>query len=406
MSDTATPAQPVPDSPPLGVTLAILGISSLTVMANATIAPALPGLRDYFADTPGIETLAGLVVTLPSLFVVLTAGLFGVMADRYDKRPLVMLSMALYALGGASGLIADSMGSMLAGRVALGLGVSGTMTMAQAYVGTLWHGAARDRFAGYQVAAMNFGGIIFMTAGGFLASVYWRLPFAIYSVSIPLMIFGWIMLGRVQGKVEATPRAADGSVPDEKFPWSAFFFVGPFAMILMITFYALPTRLPFLLDERGIAGPMATGLILSTATLVSIPGALSYGRIRRYVSAHAVVAVGFALMSVGIAVVALAPNIPMTVLGVAIAGAPLGVMFPNFIALFFVLVPAPMRGRASGLLTTAIFGGQFISPLVSGPLVHAFGLSGGLLAVAVLPALAAVAAGVSSVRASQRRAPV
>ena len=84
MTQPAT-AAPRPDAPPLGVTLAILGISSLTVMANATIAPALPGLRDHFGDTPGIETLAGLVVTLPSLFVVLTAGLFGILVDRFDN---------------------------------------------------------------------------------------------------------------------------------------------------------------------------------------------------------------------------------------------------------------------------------------------------------------------------------
>lgn len=185
----ARTAPPTPDSPPTGVTLAILGVSSLTVMANATIAPALPGLRDHFADTPGIETLAGLVVTLPSLFVVLTAGLFGVLADRYDKRPLVILSMAIYALGGASGLLAQTMGWMLAGRVALGLGVAGTMTLAQAYVGTLWHGPARDRFAGQQVAAMNLGGIVFMTAGGVMAGINWRLPFAIYTVALPIMVF-------------------------------------------------------------------------------------------------------------------------------------------------------------------------------------------------------------------------
>jgi len=392
----ARTAPPTPDSPPTGVTLAILGVSSLTVMANATIAPALPGLRDHFADTPGIETLAGLVVTLPSLFVVLTAGLFGVLADRYDKRPLVILSMAIYALGGASGLLAQTMGWMLAGRVALGLGVAGTMTLAQAYVGTLWHGPARDRFAGQQVAAMNLGGIVFMTAGGVMAGINWRLPFAIYTVALPIMVFAWIMLGRVAGKYTAAPRAAGAPPGDDRFPWGAFFYVGPFAMILMITFYALPTRLPFLLEERGIGGPVATGLILSTGTLISIPGALSYGRIRRFLSARTVVAIGFLLLAAGLLVVSLAQSLTVTVLGVILAGAPLGVMFPNFIALFMALVPAPMRGRASGLLTMSIFGGQFLSPLVSGPLVALFDLSGGVMAMSALPLLAAVVAALSA----------
>ncbi|GGL88785.1 MFS transporter [Pseudooceanicola nanhaiensis] len=403
MTQPAT-AAPRPDAPPPGVTLAILGISSLTVMANATIAPALPGLRDHFGDTPGIETLAGLVVTLPSLFVVLTAGLFGILADRFDKRPLVMLSMLIYALGGASGLLAQTMGWMLAGRVALGLGVAGTMTLAQAYVGTLWHGSARDRFAGHQVAAMNFGGIIFMTAGGVMASINWRLPFVIYAVAIPIGIFAWFMLSRVPGRYTAEPRAVDAPAEDERFPWGAFFFVGPFAAILMITFYALPTRLPFLLAERGIGGPILTGLVLSTVTLMSIPGALLYGRIRRFVSPRSVVAFGMLTLGAGLLVISRAHSLPVTILGVALCGAPLGVMFPNFIALFMALVPPSMRGRASGLLTTAIFGGQFLSPLVSGPLVAAFGLSGGLMAVAVLPICAGLVAGLSSLREGRRSA--
>ena len=396
---SASAADPVPSaagpapSPgvSLSVTMAILGVSSLTVMANATIAPALPGLRDHFADTPGIETLAGLVVTLPSLFVVLTAGVVGVLADRMDRRMMVLVAMVLYGLGGASGLIAESMLGLLAGRVLLGLGVAGTMTVSSAYVGTLWHGAARERFTGLQVAAMNVGGIVFMTTGGLLAGMHWRAPFGIYLVALPIMVYSWVMLGRVPRRVEPGAAQPDGQVAhDAPFPWAAFFWVGPLAMLLMITFYALPTRLPFLLNERGIEDPLITGMILSCTTFASIPGALGYGRIRRYLSPKAIMSVGFLLMAAGIAMVALAPVLWITVAGVLLTGLPLGMMFPNFMAYFMGLVPPPLRGRASGLMTMAIFGGQFISPLVSAPLIHGLGLAQGMLAIAVLPLLAGV----------------
>ncbi|MGR3321993.1 MAG: MFS transporter [Pseudooceanicola sp.] len=395
---TADPA-PQDSAAPLGTAIAVLSVSSLTVMANATIAPALPGLRDHFAATPGIETLAGLVVTLPSLFVVLAAGFFGMLADRFDKRPLLMVAMAVYALGGASGLLAQDMTAMLAGRVALGLGVAGTMTLASAYIGTLWHGAARDRFTGHQVAAMNFGGIVFMTLGGFLAGLHWRAPFGIYFVAAPLMVYVWIALSRVPGKVPA--RDPDAG-PAGSFPWSAFLWVGPFAMISMIAFYALPTRLPFLLDQRGLAGPLLTGMILSTATLVSIPGALLYGRLRRYAEPLPIMATAFLVMGCGIAFVSQAQTLWTTVAGVALAGAPLGVMFPNFIAFFMSLVPMEMRGRAGGLFTMSVFGGQFLSPLVTAPLIAAFGLGGGLLALALLPLAAALVTGLGGRRVARR----
>lgn len=63
------------------VTAAVLLLAAMTMMANATISPSLPGLRDHYAHVPGIDTLAGLVVTLPSLAVVLTASLMGALAD-------------------------------------------------------------------------------------------------------------------------------------------------------------------------------------------------------------------------------------------------------------------------------------------------------------------------------------
>ena len=54
---------------------------------------------------------------------------------------------------------------------------------------------------------------------------------------------------------------------------------------------------------------------------------------------------------------------------------------PNYTTWFMERVPATMRGRASGLLTTAFFLGQFASPLVSAPLVATFGLAGTFAAV-------------------------
>jgi hypothetical protein len=59
MTDRASSA-----GPSQAVTAAVLLLGGMTVMANATVSPSLPALRAHFADVPGIDTLAGLVVTL------------------------------------------------------------------------------------------------------------------------------------------------------------------------------------------------------------------------------------------------------------------------------------------------------------------------------------------------------
>ena len=65
--------------------LALLLAASLTVMAAATISPALPGLQKQFPDTAETAYLIRLLVPAPSLAVVLTAALCGIAADRIGR---------------------------------------------------------------------------------------------------------------------------------------------------------------------------------------------------------------------------------------------------------------------------------------------------------------------------------
>ena len=65
---------------------ALLLAATLTIMANATISPALPGLAREFADHPQVALLTRLLVPAPSLAVVLVAPLVGVLSDRIGRR--------------------------------------------------------------------------------------------------------------------------------------------------------------------------------------------------------------------------------------------------------------------------------------------------------------------------------
>ncbi|AUG99970.1 hypothetical protein CWC46_09235 [Prodigiosinella confusarubida] len=51
--------------------LCLLLSSTLTVMSNATIAPALPGLADEFSGTPSADFLVKMLLPLPAFFVVI-----------------------------------------------------------------------------------------------------------------------------------------------------------------------------------------------------------------------------------------------------------------------------------------------------------------------------------------------
>ncbi|WP_176556281.1 MFS transporter [Rubellimicrobium rubrum] len=399
-----------PASPPGPlVTAAVLLLAAMTVMANATISPSLPGLRNHYAGMPGIETLAGLVVTLPSLAVVLTASLMGWLADRADRQRLLLASGLLYAIGGTSGLWVDGLTGLLVGRLVLGVGLAGTMVLATTWSADLWLGAARTRFLGWQGAATSAGGVVVILLGGALAALHWRGAFATYLLVVPVTLLAlWALAPYARSRgVAARAVAGNADVADsraEPFPWRVASFVGTLAFLLVATFYAIPTRLPFLLGEVGLTDPLLIGVVSALVTLTALPGALAYGRMRRQVSAMTIFALSWSVMGLGMEVLAVAPSVTVMALGVALVGLGMGPAIPNHMATLMAAVPAASRGRASALMTVALFGGQFASPLLTGSLLAAFDLRGAFAALAVLQFALGVALATAALRERDRPA--
>ena len=384
------------ESPSGIVTFTVLAVSSLTILANATIAPALPGLSAAFADVPGIEALAGLALSLPSLSIILSAAAFGWLADRVDPLSVLLVSMVGYALAGASGALAPTIGTVLAGRFALGFGVAGTMTIATLLAATLWSGPARARFMGRQFAATSLVGMVLLVCAGLVAETSWRAPFLIYLVALPVALLAWIVL---RGRLDVPAPDAPGP-PPAAFPWSAFALIGALACFTMLAFYLVPTRLPFHLLEIGAGGPSAAGVAMAAVTLAGIPGSLAFGRIRARLEPAPIAATCLVVMAAGFVAISFAQGLPLVIAGTLLIGLGLGPSIPNLMSWLVSSVPDGARGRASGLFTMAIFAGQFLSPIVGNAVSDRVGLArtfdvfaGALFVVAVALSVAGRRAG-------------
>ena len=86
----------------------------------------------------------------------------------------------------------------------------------------------------------------------------------------------------------------------------------------------------------------------------------------------------------GFAVIAGARILPVAMLGTVVTGLGLGLIVPNQTVWLMAHVPEEARGRASGLMTTLLFAGQFVSPLVSGALLTRMELHTVFLAFALV----------------------
>lgn len=378
-----------PDS--LLVKITLLLSSSLTVMAGATIAPSLPAMRDHFAATPNADYWVRLVLTVPALFIAISAPFVGTIIDRFGRKPLLTFAVLLYGIAGSSGGVLNAIGMILAGRVLLGLSVAGVMTTATALIADYYVGAARAQFLGFQAAFMGLGGVVFLSLGGFLADLNWRMPFLIYLLALailPLIVF---VLPEPNRTADAQTSVAEST---SSFPGQFAGLTYAVALLSQIVFYLIPVQLPFYLKQLVNATGSQSGLAIALATLFSAASAIAYKQIKARLSFIGIYAIAFLSMAVGYLIISLAPGYGMILVGLALVGIGLGLLIPNMNVCLTSVTPGNQRGRVLGGLTTAFFLGQFLSPIFSQPLGSAIGLDLTYrLAGGVMLVMAAIALG-------------
>ena len=133
--------------------------STMTVMAGATISPALPQIDVYFQNMPQAKLLVKMLLSVHALFIALTAPAAGFLMDRYGRKTVLIFSVALYGLSGSSGFFLDSLYGIILGRAFLGISVAGIMSGFTTLIGDYFQGEKRNKIMGLQADFTEIGGM-------------------------------------------------------------------------------------------------------------------------------------------------------------------------------------------------------------------------------------------------------
>lgn len=362
-------------SPGLAILVVLLAASSLTVMAGATIAPSLPGLARHFSDVPDANFLARLALTLPALLIAITAPVTGLLVDRFGARRILFWSTMIFVIGGTSGALVPDLYVLLIGRAVLGVGVAGIMVSTTTLIGGLYPSTARDSVLGYQGAAMALGGVVFLTAGGWLAEVNWRFPFYIYA--LPLLLLPFILM--TLPNAEADKSSVAQSLDTDKMPWTRLAGLYLIALAAMTLFYIIPTQMPFRLVAAGFEDASLSGYAIAMSTFASAMTALLFGRIKAAIPATGALGLTFMGLGLGLLITGASDSFIVMSCAMLIAGAGAGLTMPTMNSLVLDTAPAGGRGKATGGLSMSIFLGQFLSPILFATLSPAEAIAGSFL---------------------------
>lgn len=344
------------------VKMALLLVSSLTIMSMITISASLPDMTAHFGHLDNGEKLVKLTLSFPGLFIAISAIIAGIIIDKVGRLKLLGVALLFYAIGGTSGFWLDNIFLILVGRALLGICVGISMTIVTTLVADYYQGQARQQFAGLQIAVMSLGGIVFITLGGFLADINWRVPFLLYAFSIVIMPFAYLYLKEPNNESEIKGNKGSSS---PKIIWFVFANV----MIMWIMFFIIPIQIPFHLKEIGVESNGMIGIAIASSTFFSAVSAVSYGKISKTLNFRQVFMLGYFVMALAFVVMAYGESYNMILLAMLLGGLGMGIMIPNANVWVMQLAPVEIRGREIGRLTTFWFMGQFLSPLLFLPLL-------------------------------------
>jgi MFS family permease len=157
----------------------LLVINLFNYIDRAVLAALLPTLKQHFlAGDPHQNFKAGLWTTAFLVSYMLTAPVFGWLADRFSRWILIGISVALWSLASGWSGLATSFGVLLCTRLFVGIGEAGYGPAAPTIIADLYPLKTRGRVLAWFYAALPVGYALGYGFGGTVGDLLgWRWAF-------------------------------------------------------------------------------------------------------------------------------------------------------------------------------------------------------------------------------------
>jgi len=157
----------------------LLTINLFCYLDRYILASIIPAIKsEFLRGDPDANGKAGLLTTAFLISYMVTAPLFGWMADRFSRWVIIGISVALWSLAsGATGLAA-TFGALLATRIFLGIGEAGYGPAAPTIISDFYPVERRGEVLSWFFMAIPVGSALGYALGGWInAALGWRWAF-------------------------------------------------------------------------------------------------------------------------------------------------------------------------------------------------------------------------------------
>lgn len=366
--------------------LVLLIAGSLTTMAGGVVAPILPEMVQQLQLDPG---LAGNLVSMHCLTIALFSPPLGILADRVGRIRILVSSLILYALFGMAGAFMHEIGPLLVARGLLGAASGGIAAACLGLLGSMYEAEKRSQALGYATSTLTITGIAFPLLGGWVGSTHWQFAFYLYGLGLPLALLAALVL-REKPQTQALPMPKDsGSKLRTVLGHSYTLRLLLTLSLASVAMYAVVIYAPLYLKMTLGAGAALNGIVLaSRAVGAAAISAFGAKWLAKTLGAAQATAVGFGLMALTLMTIPLLHQVGWILLTAVFFGMGFGIVLPTLYSTLANLAPSELKSSVLAAGTGAGFLGQFLSPILLGPVLGYGGLEGVFYAAAAIALVA------------------
>lgn len=167
-------------------------LMSIAALGVDLMLPAMGEIRESFGMPSDSTAVAGLI-TAYILGLAASQLVYGVLSDRYGRKPLLYAGIALYIVGGLASMLAPSFGFLLVARFVWGLGGAGPRVLTLSIVRDRYEGAEMARLMSFILGAFILVPAIAPSIGSFTTDlVGWRGTFG-FAMVVAVLIGVWAL---------------------------------------------------------------------------------------------------------------------------------------------------------------------------------------------------------------------
>jgi MFS family permease len=327
----------------------------------------------------GVESLGASAMAF-ALAATLAAPFMGTLADRYGRRPVVLLSLAAYVLAFTGYLLASSVPAFILLRALAGVFTAGLIPAVNGIVADTAPVNRRAQWIGIVSGGAAVGWIAGPILGGLLYD-HWGYETALIvaiSMAVAAFITAYFTVPETHKNPESkADRTAQGrrriQPTDPKASLSAFRDTLPdsLAAFLILLFicsavmfawaFIEPTFMFYAYDDLGWSSSML-GLVMSAYGIAMMLGEFGLSQLGDHIGRKRVIILGLVLFSAQFMGLAFLRNYMLIAVTFVIAGLGNALFDPAISASIIDIAPAEHRARAMGFKSTAGSLGNILGP--------------------------------------------